>query len=201
MVPGSMYAPSFAAREPPAVEPALVPDREARLARLAGEHFQFIWRSLRRLGVPPSAVDDAAQQVFEVAARRLEDIERGRERAFLFKTALFVATDARRLAARSRARDGGDIDALHDAAPTPEDSALLGEKRLFLDRVLSAMTNSRSCRLPTSPICSVCRAERWRRACAARAKHFTSRSSACAPGSNSKEVSRERAPPFARSRK
>jgi RNA polymerase sigma-70 factor, ECF subfamily len=135
-----MSAPSFAAREPPAVEPALVPDREARLARLAGEHFQFIWRSLRRLGVPPSAVDDAAQQVFEVAARRLEDIERGRERAFLFKTALFVATDARRLAARSRARDGGDIDALHDAAPTPEDSALLGEKRLFLDRVLSAMT-------------------------------------------------------------
>jgi RNA polymerase sigma-70 factor (ECF subfamily) len=135
-----MSAPSFAAREPPAVEPALVPDREARLARLAGEHFQFIWRSLRRLGVPPSAVDDAAQQVFEVAARRLEDIEPGRERAFLFKTALFVATDARRLAARSRARDGGDIDALHDAAPTPEDSALLGEKRLFLDRVLSAMT-------------------------------------------------------------
>jgi RNA polymerase sigma-70 factor, ECF subfamily len=135
-----MSAPSFAAREPPAVEPALVPDREARLAGLAGEHFQFIWRSLRRLGVPPAAVDDAAQQVFEVAARRLEDIERGRERAFLFKTALFVATDARRLAARSRARNGGDIDALHDTAPTPEDSALLGEKRLFLDRVLSAMT-------------------------------------------------------------
>jgi RNA polymerase sigma-70 factor (ECF subfamily) len=106
---------------------------------MASEHFQFIWRSLRRLGVPPVTVDDAAQQVFEVVARRLADVEPGRERAFLFKTALFVATDARRYAARSRSREGGDVDVLRDASPTPEDSALLGEKRLFLDRVLLAL--------------------------------------------------------------
>jgi RNA polymerase sigma-70 factor (ECF subfamily) len=115
-------------------------DREPRLAGVASEHFHFIWRSLRRLGVPPHAVDDAAQHVFEVAARRLHEIERGREKAFLFKTALLVATDARRAAARSRSRDGGDgVDELCDAAPSPEESALLGEKRLLLDRVLLAM--------------------------------------------------------------
>lgn len=140
MVPGWMSAPSAATSEALALEPRLTPEREARLGALAAEHFQFIWRSLRRLGVPPGAVDDAAQQVFEVAARRLEDVEPGRERAFLFKTALFVATDARRNAARARGRDGGDVDALRDAAPTPEDSALLGEKRVLLDRVLLALT-------------------------------------------------------------
>src|SRR5262249_40391142 len=68
--------------------PVPVPEREGRLAAMAAENFHFIWRSLRRLGVPVPLVDDAAQQVFEVAARRLDEVELGRERAFLFKTAL-----------------------------------------------------------------------------------------------------------------
>jgi len=115
-------------------------ERRARLASLAREHFSFIWRSLRRLGVPPSSVDDAAQQVFEVAARRLADIEPRREKAFLFKTALLVATEARRLSAERRARLAeSDIETLHDAGPTPEESALRGEKRVLLDRVLRAL--------------------------------------------------------------
>ena len=43
-----------------------------RLGRAVRENFQFIWRSLRRLGVRPDhAVDDAAQHVFEVAARKV----------------------------------------------------------------------------------------------------------------------------------
>ena len=27
-------------------------------------HFDFVWRSVRRLGVPPASVDDAVQDVF-----------------------------------------------------------------------------------------------------------------------------------------
>jgi RNA polymerase sigma-70 factor (ECF subfamily) len=115
-------------------------ERAQRLSAVAREHFAFIWRSLRRLGVPPASVDDAAQQVFEVAARRLEDIEPGREKAFLFKTALLVATEVRRTAARSHARTAeGDVDTLEDVAPTPEESALIGEKRVLLDRALQAL--------------------------------------------------------------
>jgi RNA polymerase sigma-70 factor (ECF subfamily) len=135
-----MSARSAAAWEPDdPPRPLAPPSRDARLKRLAEEHFRFIWRSLRRLGVPPMAVDDATQQVFEVAARRLADLEHGHEKAFLFKTALLVATDARRLAARARARDGGDIDELTDPAPSPEDAALRDEKRVLLDRVLGAL--------------------------------------------------------------
>lgn len=115
-------------------------DRNARLAALAREHFSFIWRSLRRLGVAEPAVDDAAQQVFEVAARRFGDLEAGRERAFLFKTALLVALEARRAAARARSEaDGPEIESLHDPAPGPEESALLQENRLLLDRALAGL--------------------------------------------------------------
>ena len=85
-------------------------------------------------------MDDAAQQVFEVAARRLSDLEAGREKAFLFKTALLVATEARRTAARARAQSGeDDVDSLHDTGPSPEEAALRGENRVFLDRALAAL--------------------------------------------------------------
>jgi len=115
-------------------------DPKARLAALANEHFSFIWRSLRRLGVPGPAVDDAAQQVFEVAARRLSELEAGREKAFLFKTALLVAMSARRAAARARAESGGpEVESLSDSAPNPEQSAVLQERRLLLDRALAAL--------------------------------------------------------------
>ena len=37
---------------------------------LYDEHFAFVWRSLKRLGVPVAALDDAVQDVFIVALRR-----------------------------------------------------------------------------------------------------------------------------------
>jgi len=115
-------------------------DPHVRLAALAREHFSFIWRSLRRLGVTEPAVDDAAQQVFEVAARRLFDLQVGREKAFLFKTAILIATEARRVAARGRSEAGGpELESIRDPAPGPEESALMRERRLLLDQALAAL--------------------------------------------------------------
>ena len=59
-----------------------------RLERMFNDHHDFIWRLIRRLGLSRGAADDAAQQVFLVAAERILDIQVGRERAFLFGTAL-----------------------------------------------------------------------------------------------------------------
>ena len=91
------------------VELALLPmmrDREApHVARLRGMmayHFETVWRSLRRLGVPDAGADDSAQQVFVVAARRLDEIEVGGERRYLLGIAVRVASDARRTIARRR---------------------------------------------------------------------------------------------------
>jgi RNA polymerase sigma-70 factor (ECF subfamily) len=38
-------------------------------------HFAFVWRNLRRLGIPEHALDDAAQEVFLVVHRRLVDFD------------------------------------------------------------------------------------------------------------------------------
>jgi RNA polymerase sigma-70 factor (ECF subfamily) len=133
-----MAAPSVALSEPGAADSAI--PRAERLAVMAADNFQFIWRSLRRLGVAPPMVDDAAQQVFEVASRRLSEIELGRERAFLFKTAIFVAAEARRAAARRRSHDAGEVlDQVLDGRPNPEEASDWAKKRALLDAVLDAM--------------------------------------------------------------
>ncbi|MBX3262087.1 MAG: RNA polymerase sigma factor [Labilithrix sp.] len=96
---------------------------DARLRELASRHFADVWRFLRHLGVPQSSVDDAAQDVFLVAARRLEEIEPGRERSFLFGTAFKVAQAARRKAWREAPREtlpDGDAGDERDHGPTPE---------------------------------------------------------------------------------
>ncbi len=77
------------------------PRDDARLHAMVLSRSAFIARSLRRLGVPVPEIDDALQQVFLVASRRLEDIRPDAERAFLFATALRVAADMRR-SARTR---------------------------------------------------------------------------------------------------
>lgn len=112
----------------------------ARLRRMVDEHYAFLWRSLRRLGVPESGVEDAAQQVLFVAARRMEDVRAGAERAFLFGAAVRVASDARR-AQRRRPEDasGAAIDEVPSVAPDPEQALGDREARRVLDEVLDAL--------------------------------------------------------------
>lgn len=111
------------------------------LERAAEESFQFIWRSLRRLGVRPDhAVDDAVQQVFEIAAKKRGQIEAGRERAFLFKTALLVAADFRRKRARCRevCDDEALLVAIEPALP-PDELLEQRRSRALLDLVLDEL--------------------------------------------------------------
>ncbi len=107
---------------------------------LFDQHFDFMFRSLRRLGVPPGNVDDAVQEVFLVAARRLADLQPGRERSFLFATAVRIAANARRLAARhSDQHDATSLEALADRSPDPAQLADRSRARHVLDRVLDSM--------------------------------------------------------------
>ena len=74
------------------LEPAVVPFRE-----LFRAHVVFVWRVLRRLGVPDAEADDAVQEVFIVVARQLVHYdERGSVRAWLFTIARRVAQHSRR---------------------------------------------------------------------------------------------------------
>src|SRR5512147_1319783 len=74
----------------------------ARMVALVRTHLRTVWRALRRLGVPAEALDDATQEVFLVAMRRLGSIEPGKEQQFLYGTALRIASNARRAHANRR---------------------------------------------------------------------------------------------------
>jgi RNA polymerase sigma-70 factor (ECF subfamily) len=111
----------------------------ARLRAMFESDFTFIWRVMRRLGVPPGRLDDAVAHVFLVATRKIADIDPGHERAFLFGTALRVAADARRAQAVGRETCVDTIDEAAHPAPGPEE--LIERKRALelLDAVLDAM--------------------------------------------------------------
>jgi RNA polymerase sigma-70 factor (ECF subfamily) len=110
-----------------------------RLQAIVRQHFQFVFRTLRRM-LPADAVDDAVQQTFVVASRKVKKIEPGKERAFLAKTALWVAAFVRRTRARRRETlDADAMDRRAAAGPSPEDAALESDRRRQLEAVLEAM--------------------------------------------------------------
>ena len=72
------------------------------------EHFAFVWRSVRRLGVLPSAVDDVVQETFLVVHRRLAEFEgRSSMKTWLFSIVLHAARDHKRSLRRKPAQLGG----------------------------------------------------------------------------------------------
>ena len=100
---------------------------EAELARaehlrtLVSEYFPSVWRFLRRLGFDELVIEDATQDLFLVAARRIEEVTPGRERAFLFGAALRIARKLKRKEARELPVDtlGTTSEAMRTSA-TPE---------------------------------------------------------------------------------
>ncbi|HEX7665663.1 MAG TPA: RNA polymerase sigma factor, partial [Polyangiaceae bacterium] len=106
-------------------------------------HYDGLWRFLRRLGVPASEVEDAAQKVVIVLAERIATIERGKEKSFLFSTALRVASDARRKNARSREElaKGDALPEASDGSPGADDQLDARRRLVLLDRVLATLSD------------------------------------------------------------
>lgn len=69
----------------------------AQFESLYEQHLNFVWRSLRLLGVASEAREDAAQDVFSIAARKLPEFEgRASLRTWLFAIVQRVAANQRR---------------------------------------------------------------------------------------------------------
>ncbi len=84
------------------------------------EHFDLVFRNIRRLGVPDAAVDDAVQEVFLVVYRRLGQFEgRSSLKTWIFSIVTRVASDHRRSIRRKSPHtknpsDSVDVDQLVD---------------------------------------------------------------------------------------
>jgi len=79
-----------------------------KVTQVFAEHADFVWRSLRRLGVAAADVDDALQEVFLVVHRRIAQYEeRGLVRAWLFSISRQVSSHYHRGVKRSESRHRG----------------------------------------------------------------------------------------------
>jgi len=112
-------------------------DDDRRVAQTFAAHFEFVWRSLRRFGVPEATADDAAQHVFLTFSARLGDVEPGRERAFLVAVSARVAANVRRQLERSREVASDELDDAVADAETPEELLVERARRRELDRALA----------------------------------------------------------------
>lgn len=76
---------------------ALTPKQRELFDALYREHFDFVFRNLRRLGVAEAAIDDGLQDVYLVALRRMGEFREGTHaKAWLFAIVLRVAGNRRR---------------------------------------------------------------------------------------------------------
>ncbi len=110
----------------------------AEFEQLYSDHFAFAWRILLHFGVPVDQVEDAAQDVFIVVHRRLDDWDRASSaRSWLYGIARRVAADHR----RSRARYRRKIDALPEPSPGPALEGRVADRELLsaLEVVLDAL--------------------------------------------------------------
>lgn len=98
-------------------------------------HFQFVWRSLRRLGVQEDECADAAQQVFIIVHRRLAEFRHeAKLTTWLFAICANVAANTNRSRVRRRSAGSDELDEMH---ATP--SHLRIEARLTIERLLEGM--------------------------------------------------------------
>lgn len=93
---------------------------------LVNDHYDFIWRLLRRMGVSTVDADDAAQQVFLVAlGPRRGTIKPGSERSFLFGVALRVCREFRRKHAKQAKHD----DLSHELVSTEDQPDVISARQ------------------------------------------------------------------------
>ncbi|MBK8713714.1 MAG: sigma-70 family RNA polymerase sigma factor [Deltaproteobacteria bacterium] len=104
-------------------------------AALYREHAAFTWAVLRRLGVQPAAIDDAMQELWVTAHRRLATLHGPTAaRAWLYGIARRVVSHQRRTEQRHRRK----IDALeHAVTPDPDRTDVAGS--LVVESILAGL--------------------------------------------------------------
>ena len=114
------------------------------LARVYEEHFRYVWRCLRSLGVHDAHLDDALQDVFMVVQRRLAEFDGGAQlRTWLYAIALRIA---RKYRERLR-REPASLEQTHESHPelalsaTGEGAALQNERLALARAALEALSD------------------------------------------------------------
>ena len=119
------------------LDPPALPEDPGTSPSIDEQDVLALWRLLRRLGVSNADADDATQQVYLVVAERRAEILPGKERAFVYGTALRVAHSRSRR--RDRSVELDEPSTATDDAPGIEDLLDQREARRILDELLDQM--------------------------------------------------------------
>jgi len=114
------------------------------LAEIFRQHAPFVWRGLRRLGVPESDVEDVCQEVFVVVHRKLGDFEgRSSLKTWIYGICARTASDYRR-SGRVRREVVTDTppEAPHEGA-SAYDTFALRQARATLDHILDELDDDK----------------------------------------------------------
>lgn len=109
------------------------------------KYVDFVWASLRGLGVQPAGIDDAVQDVFVALHRRLPDFEgRSTLKTFIFGIVVGVARNHRRAARRHNRLDSlQEADAVADARPSPLERTATSQALATLADLLSQLDDGK----------------------------------------------------------
>jgi RNA polymerase sigma-70 factor (ECF subfamily) len=108
------------------------------------EHFSFVWRTVRALGVPPAYLDDAVQDVFVIVHRKLGDFKpEASLKSWLFGIARRTAKDYRRSIRRRGVRVSLTDVHLETRPADPHTEAGRNEAVRILDEFAGTLDESR----------------------------------------------------------
>lgn len=100
-------------------------------------NYDFVWRCVRRLGVPSARLDDATQEVFVIVHRRLRDYNgRAPLRSWLFGILRKVAATQRRRAQREACPPDSGLTAV---PASPEDQFARQQAADWVERFLDRL--------------------------------------------------------------
>jgi RNA polymerase sigma-70 factor (ECF subfamily) len=111
-----------------------------RAADFARAHVQFAWRVARRLGLGPADAEDVAQRAMLVAARRVETVTAGSERAFVFRTVANLVSRVYRARRRKPEEPEEAAGELVDHEHDPERLLEQRRAREALDSILQTLS-------------------------------------------------------------
>lgn len=115
------------------------PASEIDFAGVYRAHLDYVWASLRRLGVQPSDLEDVAHEVFLVVHRKLGEYDRARPlRPWLFGIAYRIASEHRRKVAKRAAQELED-ELAASASGSPEHQAVKREAIALARKALDTL--------------------------------------------------------------
>jgi RNA polymerase sigma-70 factor, ECF subfamily len=136
-----------AARDERVVAPAWV---RPTFTQIYDETFPFVWRTVRRLGVADSAIDDVAQEVFVTVYRRLHQFEgRCAPKTWVFSIVMGIVRNYRRSRRRKEAAEPMstrvvDPELLADGGADPMEQASRREAGRILHRLLDELSEEKA---------------------------------------------------------